>query len=230
MEFAMPAVANASAERQVANHYPTIRFFTVGHRTASPSPLKNLQTWTEPWQVASNLTINEDYSPGHTLFSTFSAVCWLFGRDLSQALSPTGQIPIGLISNNWGGTKVEVWTSAESFTECNRTGVAGPMYNAMVLPYAYGPMQMKGVVFYQGEANTANSTSADQYACLFPQMIQAWRKALGAPSLYFSFVQLSTWCALPPQSLPQMREAQLAALKLPNVAYATNGTELRAAA
>jgi hypothetical protein len=53
-------------------------------------------------------------------------------------------------------------------------------------------------------------------------MITAWRKALHAPSLWFGFVQLSTWCALPPQSLPQMREAQMAALALDNVGYATN--------
>ena len=53
-------------------------------------------------------------------------------------------------------------------------------------------------------------------------MISAWRQAFNAPSAYFGFVQLSTWCALPPESLPQMREAQMAALALPNVGYATN--------
>eukprot|EP01051_Picozoa_sp_SAG22_P001643 SAG22_NODE_67_length_22882_cov_25.671553_5_plen_253_part_00 len=53
-------------------------------------------------------------------------------------------------------------------------------------------------------------------------MIKAWRAALKAPALWFGFVQLSTWCALPPQSLPQMRDAQMAALALPNVGYATN--------
>ena len=97
----MTAVTNASAEKQDANKFPTIRFFSVGHRTASPSPLRNLQTIWEPWQVASNQTINQNFSPGHTLFSTFSAVCWLFGKSLSQKLSPTGDVPVGLISNNW---------------------------------------------------------------------------------------------------------------------------------
>jgi sialate O-acetylesterase len=96
------------------------------------------------------------------------------------------------------------------------------MFNAMILPYAEGPMALRGITFYQGEANTANATTADQYSCLFPQMISAWRQALGDPSLWFGFIQLSTWCALPPQSLPQMREAQMAALSLPNVGYATN--------
>ena len=112
MEYAMPAVANKTLERQAANHFPTIRFFSVGHSTASVTPLRNLQSVWEPWQVASNVSINKDYSPGHTLFSTFSAVCWLFGKELSTQLSPTGDVPLGLVSNNWGGTQVEMWTPA----------------------------------------------------------------------------------------------------------------------
>ena len=129
----MTAVANAATERQEANAHPTIRLFSVGHRTASPTPLRDLQTVWEPWQVASNETINKDYGPGHTLFSTFSAVCWLFGKELSTQLSPTGDVPVGLVSNNWGGTKVEVWTPKAAFVPCNRTDAAdGPMYNAMV--------------------------------------------------------------------------------------------------
>lgn len=148
----MPAVANATDERQRANDYPTIRFFSVGHRTASPTPLRDLQTVWEPWQVASNTSINRDYGPGHTLFSTFSAVCWFFGRELSTKLSPTGDVPIGLISNNWGGTKVEVWAPEAAYASCNRTGLpvyGGPMYNAMILPYAEGPMAISGFTWYQ---------------------------------------------------------------------------------
>ena len=72
------------------------------------------------------------------------------------------------------------------------------MWNAMILPYAVGPMQIAGTTWYQGEANTANSTTAAQYKCLFPEMITAWRAALKQPESFFGFVQLSTWCALPP--------------------------------
>ena len=69
----MPAVANATAEKWRADAYPTIRFFSVGHRTASPTPLRNLQTVWELWQVASNVSINKDFGPGHTLFSSAGA-------------------------------------------------------------------------------------------------------------------------------------------------------------
>jgi hypothetical protein len=53
-------------------------------------------------------------------------------------------------------------------------------------------------------------------------MIRSWRTAFASMDAYFGFVQLSTWCALPPSSLPQMRHAQMSALSLPRVGYATN--------
>ena len=117
MEFAIPAVANTTYERQRANAFSSIRLFSVGHRTSSPVPLRDLQSVWEGWQVASNTTIAKDYSKGHTLFSTFSAVCWLFGVELSYNLSPTGDVPLGLISANWGGTSLEVWSPLQPFEE-----------------------------------------------------------------------------------------------------------------
>ena len=44
-----------------------------------------------------------------------------------------------------GGTKVEVWTPQSAFAKCNRSADAnGAMYNAMILPYAAGPMALAG--------------------------------------------------------------------------------------
>lgn len=224
MEFAMPASTNSSAEANIADHHPEIRIFSVGHATSSPTPLHDLQTVWEGWQIANNHTIREDYSPGHTLFSTFSAVCWFFGRRVSERLAAKSGflIPVGLISDNWGGTKIEVWVPSEAYAQCNRSGDNGPMYNAMIVPYATGPMAIAGFTWYQGEANTATDDSAQAYSCLFPSMIESWRKVFRAPDAYFGFVQLSTWCPNDNTSLPSMREAQMTALKLKNVGYATN--------
>jgi len=235
MEYGMPAVTNMTIEKQDANNYPHIRFFSVGHATQSSTPLRDLQTVWEPWQVASNTSICKDFSAHAHLFSTFSAVCWLAGKRLSDALTQMSSasnesnvvVPIGLISNNWGGTKVEVWTPAKTYETCNGTAPppfpnGGPMWNSMILPYAQGPMSLSGIWWYQGEADTATSATAELYSCTFPSMISEWRRAFASPNLYFGFVQLSTWCALPPNSLPEMRRAQMSALALPNVAYATN--------
>jgi len=53
-------------------------------------------------------------------------------------------------------------------------------------------------------------------------MISAWRSDFGTPSAYFGFVQLSTWCGGHHAAQPELRDAQMAALALPNVGYATN--------
>ena len=53
-------------------------------------------------------------------------------------------------------------------------------------------------------------------------MITSWRKAFKMPKLFFSFVQLSSWCTVNVSSIPQMREAQMAAAKLENVGWVTN--------
>lgn len=216
MQFAMGAITNVSVERELANNYPTIRLFTVGQKTASKTPLSDLQTIEQNWSVASNTTI-----VGGGGFGWFSAVCWIFGRQISDSLSPTGDIPIGLISNNWGGTPVERWSTPAAYKACNRTGT-GDLYNAMINPYTIGPMAVSGFTWYQGEANTRGQVAADQYACLFPAMISGWRTKFNNPSAYFGFVQLSTWCPGGVQDVPEMRVAQMAALKLPQVGYSTN--------
>lgn len=215
MQFAMPAVANASLEQQLANNYPNIRLFTVGTKTQSETPLGDLQTIEQPWAVASSESISGDGEFGY-----FSAVCLFFGRQISDALSPSHGVPLGLISNNWGGTPVESWSPPDAYRACNRTGVAN-LYNAMINPYTVGPMAVSGFTWYQGEANTASAQSAKDYSCLFPAMISGWRKAFGDPSAYFGFVQLSTWCG-DPLAIAEMRDAQMAALALAKVGYATN--------
>ncbi|WP_394775713.1 sialate O-acetylesterase [Flavobacterium sp.] len=85
-------------EEEVKNaSFPNIRLFTVA-LNASQSPLEDV---TGNWKVCTPESIQ-----------TFSAVAYFFGRDLYQKLN----VPIGLISTSWGGTKAEAWT-AQSILE-----------------------------------------------------------------------------------------------------------------
>ena len=81
--------------RDCTRHYPSIRLFTVGQKTSSATPLGDLQTIEQPWSVASHQSI-----AGGGGFGLFSAVCWIFGREVLDRLG--GTVPIGLVSNNWG--------------------------------------------------------------------------------------------------------------------------------
>jgi hypothetical protein len=51
-------------------------------------------------------------------------------------------------------------------------------------------------------------------------MIADWRVNFANPTAWFGFVQLEPWIGAP-TDLPEFRDAQLLALKQPNVAVAT---------
>lgn len=218
MQFSMPAIANATEEAARADAYPLIRLFTVGQGTKSTTPLDDLQTIEQRWSVANRTSIG-----GNGGFGYFSAVCWVFGREVFDALG--GKVPIGLINNNWGGTPVESWSTPESLKACNVSVPDSVLFNAMIHPYIAGPMALVGFTWYQGEANVderAGDEGAHRYTCTFPGMINSWRKAFNNPTAYFGFIQLSTWCGNG-EAIAEMRTiGQMSALSLPKVGYATN--------
>ena len=93
------------------------------------------------------------------------------------------------------------------------------LFNGMIAPLI--PYAIKGVIWYQGEANASNGA---EYATLFPRMITDWREKWGAGDFPFLFVQLPNWGA--PQTKPvesgwaPLRDAQFKTLALPNTGMA----------
>jgi sialate O-acetylesterase len=93
------------------------------------------------------------------------------------------------------------------------------LFNAMIMPLLSYPV--KGIIWYQGESNTAN---AEEYTSLFLSMIQDWRNKKRQPELPFLFVQLpifgepaentehSKWAVI--------RNSQFKILELPNTGMA----------
>ncbi|CAF4016373.1 unnamed protein product, partial [Rotaria sp. Silwood1] len=63
----------------------------------------------ENWSIASPESI------GGPSYSYMSAVCWLYGRMIHEAL---GGRPIGLIATSWGGTIIEKWMPPEPLHAC----------------------------------------------------------------------------------------------------------------
>lgn len=62
------------------------------------------------------------------------------------------------------------------------------LYNGMIAPVA--PLSIRGVIWYQGEANAGRAT---QYRKLLPAMIADWRKAFGQGDFPFYIVSLAAF-------------------------------------
>jgi sialate O-acetylesterase len=78
------------------------------------------------------------------------------------------------------------------------------LYNGMIAPLL--PYAMRGVIWYQGEANVGREK---QYQTLFPAMIADWRRVWGEGDFPFLFVQIAPYRDM----TPEIREAQLLTLQ-----------------
>ncbi|MGA0172712.1 MAG: beta galactosidase jelly roll domain-containing protein, partial [Phycisphaerales bacterium] len=87
-------VENWRAEVATAD-FPSIRFFDVQNAIAA-TPRSNV---SGSWVAVSPRTAG-----------SLSAVAFFFARDVHQALG----VPVGVITTDWGGTRIEAWMSPES--------------------------------------------------------------------------------------------------------------------
>jgi sialate O-acetylesterase len=90
------------------------------------------------------------------------------------------------------------------------------LFNGMIAPFT--PFAIKGVIWYQGEANSGER--APLYAQLFPTMIRDWRRAWDEGDFPFLFVQIANWTTEPDGRWPEVRDAQRRTLALRNTAMA----------
>jgi sialate O-acetylesterase len=128
--------------------YPALRRFAAADR---------------PWTICSPETVGE-----------FGKVSFFFARRLqADAL-----VPVGLIRQAVGGSKIESWLNQEPYE-------TGGHYTKMIEPIVgYG---IRGLVWYQGESNARDKRG---YQPKLESLITGWRKAWGQGDLPAYFVQL----------------------------------------
>jgi sialate O-acetylesterase len=88
---------------------------------------------------------------------------------------------------------------APPMSPAERGGPTG-LYNTMIYPLL--PYAIKGVVWYQGEANASRGL---QYRTLLPALINEWRSDWKNTQLPFFFIQIPGW----KNHSPELKEAQL---------------------
>jgi sialate O-acetylesterase len=219
---------NYQQELAAAN-YPLIRLMNVEISNAE-SPARDFDIRPRPKQ---------DYpwegwlacTPGSLDEIKFSAAGYFFARKLFEELG----VPIGIIEATAGGTHIEAWTPASGFsadsaladfTKAAQTPkvkfdgtTISTLYNGMIHPMI--PFALRGVLWYQGESNLIKGDGAI-YANKMEALIKSWRAEWGR-DMPFYFVQLPpllysarTNPAHTSSDEAVFREAQAAALKLPN--------------
>ncbi len=151
---------------------------------------------------------------------SFSAVGYFFGKRLNESLN----VPVGLINVSWGGTAAETWTP-DSVIQADPVLVEAAThqqnypwwpskpaqaFNGMIAPIL--PHTIAGVIWYQGESNTATHSS---YRKLFTGMIDSWRAAW-KKDFPFYFVQIAPFKYGSTGMGALLREAQHQSASHPN--------------
>jgi len=174
-------IDNGEEEAKNATN-PNIRFFTVPKLTATTPQNNLLGNWTE--------------STPETM-KNFSAVGYFFAKRLREDLK---NVPIGLISSNWGGTPAEIWMPEEviqndailleNAKKLNEQEYGprqpGRAYNAMIYPFV--GFKIAGTLWYQGESNVGSEV----YDKTLSALITSWRK-VWQEDFPFYFVQIAPY-------------------------------------
>ncbi|MCU7552233.1 sialate O-acetylesterase [Chitinophagaceae bacterium LB-8] len=215
--YAKPKKGVDSAALELTKTYPNIRIFKVEKVLSSPD------VTTTGWNECSGKALAQ-----------FSAAGFYFAKNIQSELN----MPIGVISSSWGGSRIEPWTPAEAYkalpafaAEGGKTpfmidSVApGMNYKSMIQPLA--PFAIRGFLWYQGESNCLINDGI-RYADKMQALIEGWRKQWGNDNLPFYSVQIAPFyysknqnrIAHTPETLPEFWEGQTQALKIPNTGMA----------
>ena len=165
-----------------ANHKRPLRLYTVKNDWSTTPKEEGIDG---QWSEASSEEVAD-----------FSATAYFFGNLLQQSLD----VPVGLIHCSWSMSKIEAWMDKETLSHFSEVtlpdtnqdkfewaaGTPTLLWNAMVNPWKGFPV--KGVIWYQGEANTPDPAL---YKKLFPAMVSQWRNFFHNAEMPFYYVQIA---------------------------------------
>ncbi len=169
-----------------AANYPGIRWMWVdnGGTFVAPDPLRSIKS---TWKVCAPDNIGG-----------FSAVAFYFARKIY--LDQKGDIPIGLIGNSVGGTRIDPWLIQDGCVDIpvlaplfKMEVMTGPFCLANTLIHPLAPFGLKGMIWYQGENSENNVQSEDSYYLKMKGLYQGYKRLFGLDDFAFYFVQIANW-------------------------------------
>lgn len=182
MQMSVRAIRNSNDILSDSNSEVPIRMFTV-HRKGSIKPLDDV---SGSWCVNTSLNVAD-----------FSAVAYIFGKQLYNSL----HVPIGLINSSYGGSLLESWMPLElvrMYENIDNDKMVGRvktpnkcpsmLHNSMLYPLKN--LCIKGIIWYQGEANRHNPSL---YEKLFVSFIDYVRVLFNNKDLPFYYAQIAPY-------------------------------------
>ncbi len=211
MAMTMNQVADAKNEMAAAD-LPRIRMFKE-----ESGPSKTPRTDAKgSWVICSPTTVPR-----------FSATLYYFGRAIHQSEN----VAVGLINSSVGGSAIETWISSEALAKIpvtnsptdkpkppikrNGPSAKSVLFHGKIAPLI--PYGMRGIVWYQGEANSVPGDGAN-YQQLLTALVNDWRNLWGK-ELPIAWVQLPKFNR-PGQGWSLVREGMLKSLTLPKTGMA----------
>jgi sialate O-acetylesterase len=206
-KIGQPTFGSLDAIVHSRNDY--LRLFTVD-KASSLTPETGLVKYSG-WQSANPDNVKD-----------FSAIAYFYGQQLQEIID----VPVGMIHASWGGSLIEAWMSDESLSPIQKIDFSAVdlargnrfptvLFNGMINPLI--PFTIKGVLWYQGEANKSQPV---KYTKLFPAMVKDWRKRWGFGDFPFYYVQIAPYLYddntsfSTPKNGAFFREAQMQCLDL----------------
>ena len=134
MQLSVSQAFNASTEIARASDFPLVRLFTVGQEYIDGErEYRQLRSIWQDWSKAS------PHAVGAGNWTVFSAACWFFGRALHEKL----QVPVGLVSNSWGGTSIQPWMSPDAVQTCQAPPIVAHMGESQLPPHHVSYPQLR---------------------------------------------------------------------------------------
>ncbi len=162
-----------------------------------------------------------------------SAVAWYFAQEVLRS----EQVPVGIITAAWGGSRVERWIPGEAFatssvyaqqiTQLTANPVidgvkSGIYYDNLVRPLA--PFGLRGFLWYQGESSLIEKDNFLRYDVKMELLLNSWRNAWQKNDLPLYYVQIAphlyTKRGLAATALPAFQDTQRRLLRFANTGMA----------
>lgn len=166
-----------------------------------------------------------------------SAVAYFFALNISRSMD----IPVGIITADWGGTRIEAWMPMSALRDILTEEqikakhdlhpiLPTETYCGMIAPIRR--FTARGFLWYQGEANLGYQSldylgDIDHYDVMMARMVEQWREDWGDKNcrmpFYYTMIAPYIYCdSADDTSLPLFIETQTRALsKIPNCGMAT---------